>query len=101
MRRRHRITVNTSFAQLVGSSSENLVGTRLENYVPDENVRAKLFAGADQPVEADLRHVDGTLIPVELILRSSILAAARIMPLPFAISGPQAGRATHPLSRAP
>jgi diguanylate cyclase len=64
------VTVNDSFAQLVGSSSEKLVGTKLEDYVPDEGVRAKLFADPNQPVEANLRHVDGTAIPVEMILRS-------------------------------
>ena len=64
------VTVNTSFAQLVGSSSEKLVGTKLEDHVPDEGARAKLFANPNQPVESNLRHVDGTTIPVELILRS-------------------------------
>lgn len=63
------VTVNTSFAQLVGSSSEKLIGTKLEDHVPDESARTKLFANPNQPVEADLRHVDGTTIPVELILR--------------------------------
>ncbi len=64
------VTVNTSFAQLVGSSSEKLVGTKLADHVPDEGVRAKLLANPDQPVEANIRHVDGSMIPVELILRS-------------------------------
>lgn len=63
------VTANTSFAQLVGSSSEKLIGARLESYVPDAAARAKLFAAPNQPVEADLRHVDGAMIPVELILR--------------------------------
>ena len=63
------VTANTSFAQLVGSSSEKLIGARLESYIPDAEARARLLAAPNQPVEADLRHVDGSMIPVELILR--------------------------------
>lgn len=63
------VTANTSFAQLVGSSSDKLIGARLETYIPDAGARAKLLAAPNQPVEADLRHVDGSMIPVELILR--------------------------------
>ncbi|HEX7884184.1 MAG TPA: diguanylate cyclase, partial [Afipia sp.] len=63
------VTVNTSFAELVGSTSENLTGTKLESYIPDADARTKLLATPNQPVEADLRHTDGSMIPVELILR--------------------------------
>ncbi|HEX7791292.1 MAG TPA: EAL domain-containing protein [Afipia sp.] len=63
------VTVNTSFAQLVGSSPAKLADTRLDTYVPDAAARAKLFASPNEPVEADLRHTDGSTIPVELILR--------------------------------
>jgi diguanylate cyclase (GGDEF)-like protein/PAS domain S-box-containing protein len=63
------VTANTSFAQLVGSSSDKLVGATLETYIPDADARAKLLASPNQPVEADLRHIDGSMIPVELILR--------------------------------
>lgn len=63
------VTVNTSFAKLVGSSSDKLVGTGLEIYIPDPGVRAKLFATPNQQIEAELRHVDGSMIPVELIQR--------------------------------
>lgn len=63
------VTVNTSFAQLVGSTSDKLIGTNLQSYIPDAGARAKLFAAPNQPVEADLRHADGSMIPVELILR--------------------------------
>lgn len=64
------ITANTSFANLVGSSSEKLIGARLDVYIPDASVRAQLLAAPNQMVEAELRHVDGSMIPVELILRS-------------------------------
>jgi diguanylate cyclase (GGDEF)-like protein/PAS domain S-box-containing protein len=63
------VTANTSFANLVGSSSEKLIGAGLETYIPDARARAKLFAAPNQPVEAELRHVDGSMVPVELILR--------------------------------
>ncbi|TKT73959.1 GGDEF and EAL domain-containing protein [Afipia massiliensis] len=63
------VTANTSFAQLVGSSSDKLIGARLETYIPNAEARAKLLAAPNQPVEAELRHVDGSMIPVELILR--------------------------------
>ena len=63
------VTANTSFAKLVGSTSEKLIGAKLDIYIPDANVRAQLLATPNQLVEAELRHVDGSMIPVELILR--------------------------------
>ena len=63
------VTANTSFAKLVGSSSDRLIGARLETFIPDSEIRAKLQNSPNQPVEADLRHTDGSMIPVELILR--------------------------------
>jgi diguanylate cyclase (GGDEF)-like protein/PAS domain S-box-containing protein len=63
------VTVNTSFAELVGSTSDDLIGSKLESYIPDAGARTKLLATPNQPVEADLRHTDGSMIPVELILR--------------------------------
>ncbi len=63
------VTVNTSFAQLVGSTMDGLIGAKLETYIPDAGARATLFATPNQPIEAELRHKDGSTIPVELILR--------------------------------
>jgi diguanylate cyclase (GGDEF)-like protein/PAS domain S-box-containing protein len=63
------VTANTSFAKLVGSSSDKLIGAKLDTFIPDAEVRSKLQNSPNQPVEAELRHVDGSIIPVELILR--------------------------------
>jgi len=63
------ITVNHSFATLVGSSSEKLAGSNIETFIPDVAVRTGLFANPNHPIEANLRHIDGSLIPVEMILR--------------------------------
>jgi diguanylate cyclase (GGDEF)-like protein/PAS domain S-box-containing protein len=64
------VTVNNSFAVLVGLPAESLVGAKLEQYFPDEGTRLKLFERANQPIEGDLLHTDGSMRPVEMILRS-------------------------------
>jgi diguanylate cyclase (GGDEF)-like protein/PAS domain S-box-containing protein len=68
------VSVNTSFAVLTGLSTANLVGARLERCFPDQVARAKLLCGSNQAVETDLRHFDGSMTPVELILRPIIFA---------------------------
>jgi diguanylate cyclase (GGDEF)-like protein/PAS domain S-box-containing protein len=64
------VTVNNSFADLVGSPAESLAGAKLEQCFPDEGTRLKLFERPNQPVEGDLLHADGSKSPVEMILRS-------------------------------
>ena len=64
------ITVNDSFAVLIGSSAESVVGAKLEQFFPDEGTRLKLFERPNQPLEGDLLHADGARTPVELILRT-------------------------------
>jgi len=68
------VSVNTSFAALTGLSSSNLVGARLESCFPDKVARARLLSGAGVPVETSLRHLDGSMTPVELILRPIVFA---------------------------
>jgi len=63
------VSVNTSFSILTGFTTANLVGRKLESCVPDEVARASLLSRPNQGVETDLRQLDGTLTPVELILR--------------------------------
>ena len=63
------VTVNNSFADLVGSPAERLPGAKLEQCFPDEGTRLKLFERQNQPVEGELLHTDGSTAPVELILR--------------------------------
>lgn len=63
------VTVNTSFATLAGSSAAKFVGARLENCFPDDIARKRLLTQPNQPVEVSLRRHDGSVIPVELILR--------------------------------
>src|ERR1700716_3071389 len=64
------VTVNNSFAGLVGSAAERMVGAKLEQYFPDEGTRLKLFEWPNKPVEGELLHSDGSRTPVELILRA-------------------------------
>lgn len=63
------VTVNQSFAQLTGLTSEQIVGQSLAAWIPDGSKREKLFATLGQAVETELRNGDGTLLPVELIAR--------------------------------
>jgi diguanylate cyclase (GGDEF)-like protein/PAS domain S-box-containing protein len=63
------VTVNDSFARLVGSPAECMTRAKLEQCFPDEGTRLKLFERPNQPVEGDLLHADGSRTPVELILR--------------------------------
>ena len=68
------VSVNTSFARLTGLSSANLVGARLESCFPDQVARAELLSRSNQTVETELRHLDGSTTPVELILRPIVFA---------------------------
>jgi diguanylate cyclase (GGDEF)-like protein/PAS domain S-box-containing protein len=63
------ITVNTSFANLVGATSDDVIGFSLGAYFPEEGQRLRLLNHPDEPIEAEMRHSDGSTIPVELILR--------------------------------
>ncbi len=64
------VTVNNSFARLVGSPAERVTGVKLEQYIPDEGTRLKLFERPNEPIESDLLHADGSRRPVELLLRT-------------------------------
>jgi diguanylate cyclase (GGDEF)-like protein/PAS domain S-box-containing protein len=64
------VSVNTSFAALIGVPASHLVGVSLESCFPDKIARTKLLSGSNRPVETSLRHSDSSMTPVELILRS-------------------------------
>ncbi len=64
------ITVNDSFATLIGSPAERLVGAKLERFFPDGGTRLRLFERPNQAIEGELLHADGSRSPVEIILRS-------------------------------
>ena len=64
------VTVNDSFVHLAGSSSEQLVGGRLATCFPDQIALARIAADPHKPIETNLHHADGSMIPVELIRRS-------------------------------
>ena len=68
------VSVNTSFANLSGIPMANLVGSNLADCFPDKVARAKLLSEADHPLETGLRHIDGVITPVELIVRPIIFA---------------------------
>src|SRR5262249_15648641 len=63
------VTVNDSFATLVGASTDQVVGTALAQYLPDDDTRAQLFAGDHTSIEGELLKADGSRNPVELIQR--------------------------------
>jgi diguanylate cyclase len=61
------VTVNNSFAALVGLPAEKLIGTHLHQFFPDEGAGLKLLEYANVPIETDLLKVDGSRCPVEVI----------------------------------
>jgi diguanylate cyclase len=68
------VSANTSFSQLVGRSADSLVGGALESCFPDSTARFKLMSQPDHAIETNLRHRDGSITPVELIMRPIIFA---------------------------
>jgi diguanylate cyclase len=68
------VSVNTSFALLAGLSTSSLVGVQLAACFPDRAARARLLAGTNQTVETTLRHRDGSMTPVELLLRPIVFS---------------------------
>jgi diguanylate cyclase (GGDEF)-like protein len=69
------VTVNDNFAALIGAASaDSLAGAKLEQFLPDSDVRLKLFERENQLVETILLHSDGSEIAVEAIQRVVDLA---------------------------
>jgi diguanylate cyclase (GGDEF)-like protein/PAS domain S-box-containing protein len=68
------VSVNTSFAHLAGLPAASLVGMRLDSCFPDKAARTKLLAGSNQTVETSLRHRDGSVTPVELLLKPIVFS---------------------------
>ena len=64
------VTVNDSFAALVGNSPDEIVGTTIEQYFGDEDALSRLRERPNVPVEGALSRLDGVRTPVELIQRS-------------------------------
>jgi len=63
------VTVNNSFARLVGAPAEALTGVKLAQFFPDEDMRRKLIEQPNQSTEGELMHVDGSTTPAEMLLR--------------------------------
>jgi diguanylate cyclase len=68
------VSVNTSFAMLAGQPASSLVGAGLEKCFPDRTARTRLLSGSNQVVETSLRHRDGSMTPVELLLRPIVFS---------------------------
>jgi diguanylate cyclase (GGDEF)-like protein/PAS domain S-box-containing protein len=62
------VTINNSLADLTGFPTQEMVGAKLEKCF-DAATRAKLREQPNQPIEAEMRHADGSTTPVELIMR--------------------------------
>jgi diguanylate cyclase len=63
------VTVNDSFAHLIGSAADSMIGEALEKFFPAEATRLKLIERPNQPIEGELHRADGSTTPVELIQR--------------------------------
>jgi diguanylate cyclase len=63
------VTANDSFMALIGGSADDMIGAKLEQYIPEENTRQTLWDRPNHPVEGDLVRKNGSSTPVELIQR--------------------------------
>jgi len=68
------VSANKSFSQLVGAPAASLVGRTLESCFPDSVARSRLMSRPNHAIETELRHRDGTMTPVELIMRPIVYA---------------------------
>jgi diguanylate cyclase len=68
------VSANKSFSQLAGCSANSLIGSTLESCFPDSIARFKLMSRPNHGIETELRHRDGSVTPVELIMRPIIFA---------------------------
>ncbi len=68
------VSANKSFSELAGAAANSLVGRKLESCFPDSAARSKLMARPHHAIETELRHRDGSMNPVELIMRPIIFA---------------------------
>ena len=68
------VSVNRSFSSLTGFTTADLAGKTLESCFPDLIAHTELLLRPNQPFEMELRHRNGSLTPVELILRPIVFA---------------------------
>src|SRR5580692_8602405 len=68
------VSANRSFSQLAGCAADSLIGGKLESCFPDSVARFKLMSRPNHAVETELRHRDGSVTPVELIMRPIVFA---------------------------
>ncbi|KQP88427.1 EAL domain-containing protein [Methylobacterium sp. Leaf117] len=63
------VSANDSFATLTGIQARDLTGLPLSRFFPDRDTLRGLAERADEPIEGNLHRTDGTVLPVELIMR--------------------------------
>jgi diguanylate cyclase len=68
------VSANRSFSELANTTADRLVGSVLEKCFPDKIALAKLMSQANLPIETELRLRDGSVTPVELIMRPIVFA---------------------------
>jgi diguanylate cyclase (GGDEF)-like protein/PAS domain S-box-containing protein len=68
------VSANKSFSLLAGCPADSLIGGKLESCFPDSVARFKLMSRPNHAVETELRHRDGSVTPVELIMQPIIFA---------------------------
>jgi len=64
------VSINSNLTELTGYAAKDAIGASLALCIPEESVRRKLIEKPRQRIEAELRSVNGELIPAEFILRS-------------------------------
>jgi diguanylate cyclase len=64
------VSINSNLTELTGYAAKDAIGASLALCIPEESVRRKLIEKPRQRIEAELRGVNGELIPAEFILRS-------------------------------
>jgi diguanylate cyclase (GGDEF)-like protein/PAS domain S-box-containing protein len=64
------VSVNESFASLSGFAPGEILGRSLDDYLSAPAALAKVLGAPDRSIETELRRRDGTVGPVELIMRT-------------------------------
>ncbi|GEO15296.1 EAL domain-containing protein [Microvirga aerophila] len=64
------VSVNESFASLSGFAPGEILGKSLDDYLSAPAALAKVLGAPDRSIETELRRRDGTVGPVELIMRT-------------------------------
>ena len=94
------VSANTSFAALAGHPASYFAGVTLESCFPDRVARLNLLSARAIRWRQGLRQPDGSVTPVELILRPIAFNGRAHHVIAVRDLKAAKSRATHPLPRA-